>query len=505
MDIGARPKQLNLLSIDDTSDEMERPSTPADRSRLPASTVDREDNIDDIDDLIDATPSGEVQMRVKGGLDIGRSGTPMRDSRTEIDTERLTKELAEHREAEKRILGLLESQSCDESQLVTCGGGDGIVNKVIPGLLYDRRRQQEDLRGQTDQCYGPSTNSPWQVPHSVNTEGYRSSVLVDRNRCVDTMTFPERRDSNVGNGFHRTENSHSAVLADANLINTRISTRTGQFIQKKPPTFDGNGSWQDFLVQFEMISSVNRWDNDMKAYELATSLRGIAQGIVTDIEPVKRLDYDYLVSALTSRFEPVNQVNMYKVQMNSFYRKPGQALPELAQEIRRVTRLAYPTAPVEIRDQLAKDCFVRAVNDSKIQLSIFQREPKTIDDCVRFGLEYEAFTVDQKRLNNPKQGLRMVCETDDSGKTDLIERIAKMSQQLENLTHVQSQSVKKNYACFYCGINGHIKKDCRKFARDKRNNCVKNNAIQNTYYKSTKSTHEAQSDKQVGFQNEGNF
>jgi hypothetical protein len=57
-------------------------------------------------------------------------------------------------------------------------------------------------------------------------------------------------------------------------------------------------------------------------------------------------------------------------------------------------------------------------------LSIFQREPKTIDDCVRFGLEYEAFTVDQKRLNNPKQGLRMVCETDDSGKNDLIERIA---------------------------------------------------------------------------------
>ena len=36
------------------------------------------------------------------------------------------------------------------------------------------------------------------------------------------------------------------------------------------------------------------------------------------------------------------------------------------------------------------------------------------------------FTVDQKRLNNPKQGLRMVCETDDSGKTDLIERIAKI-------------------------------------------------------------------------------
>jgi hypothetical protein len=89
-------------------------------------------------------------MRVKGGLNIGRSGTPMRDSRAEIDTERLTKELAEHREAEKRLMGLLESQSCDESQLVTCGDGDGIVNKVMPGLLDDRRRHQEDLRDQTD-------------------------------------------------------------------------------------------------------------------------------------------------------------------------------------------------------------------------------------------------------------------------------------------------------------------------------------------------------------------
>ncbi|CAC5357961.1 unnamed protein product [Mytilus coruscus] len=111
------------------------------------------------------------------------------------------------------------------------------------------------------------------------------------------------------------------------------------FKNKKTITFDGTGSWQDFLVQFEPISTVNKWDNGMKADELATSLRGVAQGIVTDIEPAKRLHYDYLVSALTSRFEPANQVNMYKVQMNSIYRKPGQTLPEMAQEIRRTGKL----------------------------------------------------------------------------------------------------------------------------------------------------------------------
>ncbi|CAC5385728.1 unnamed protein product [Mytilus coruscus] len=127
---------------------------------------------------------------------------------------------------------------------------------------------------------------------------------------------------------------------------------------KKPPTFDENTGWQDYLVQFKMVAAVNNWDDHTKAYELATNLRGVAQGIVTEIEPLKRFDYTYLVSALTSRFDPVNHENMYKVQMNSYYRKSGQTLPEMAQDIRRITSLAYPTAPVDIRNQLGKDCLI---------------------------------------------------------------------------------------------------------------------------------------------------
>ena len=66
MDIGARPKQLNLLSFDDTSDEMERPSPPAHRSRLPASTMDREDNIDDLMILLMQHPLVKSICGLKG-------------------------------------------------------------------------------------------------------------------------------------------------------------------------------------------------------------------------------------------------------------------------------------------------------------------------------------------------------------------------------------------------------------------------------------------------------
>ena len=270
---------------------------------------------------------------------------------------------------------------------------------------------------------------------------------------------------------------------------------TDKMKPKRPPTFDGTSNWQDFLVQFEMISAVNKWSEAMKAYELATSLRGVAQGIVTEIDPVRRLDYNYLVMALTARFQPANQANMFKSQMNSYYRKTGQTLPEMGHEIRRITRLAYPTAPTDIRDQLAKDCFIRAINDPKIQLSIFQRDPKTIDDCIRFGLDYEAFVVEQKRYNQ-KQGLRMQYENDVSDEGDIIgSRLAKMSQQIELMTNTKDDNKKDGTACFYCGMKGHFKRDCRKFARDRRNNFAKITRNSRTN-QSTKGTQGTQTDNQ---------
>ncbi|CAC5367226.1 unnamed protein product [Mytilus coruscus] len=182
-----------------------------------------------------------------------------------------------------------------------------------------------------------------------------------------------------------------------------------------------------------MITLKNNWSESTKAYEPATSLKGDARGIVTDLEPEMRLDYKYLVAELTSRFEPANQANMYKAQMNSLIRKQGQVLSELAQEIKRITRLAYPTAPIDIRDQ----------------------EPKTIGDCVRVGVEYEAFVVDQKRLTNTKPAIRMQHETpfeQIDNDNNILGQIAKMSHQLDDLAKFQNSNDYSGVTCFFCGV-----------------------------------------------------
>ncbi|CAC5397453.1 unnamed protein product [Mytilus coruscus] len=168
-------------------------------------------------------------------------------------------------------------------------------------LLIDNRR--EYLRGQGDQCYGPSTNSSWKEPQNMRGGGF-GTVRMDQNGCVGT-TPPERMNTNynVGQGRYSIENSHSMMFPinyNASRNQTSIQTNT-QIKDKKPPYFDGTGNGQDFLVQFEMVAAVNKWDDNSKAFELATSLRGVAQGVVTEIEPLRRFDYNYPVSSLTFR------------------------------------------------------------------------------------------------------------------------------------------------------------------------------------------------------------
>jgi hypothetical protein len=176
---------------------------------------------------------------------------------------------------------------------------------------------------------------------------------------------------------------------------------------RKPATYDGKTDWQDYLVQFEMVAELNRWDNRTKALELATNLRGTAQGVLSDLRPEYRMDYTHLVLALQSRFEPKNRAEMYRAQIKSRIRKQREAMTELAQDVKRLIRLAYPEGQSEIRERLARDCLIDSLNDSELEWVVFQGKPDTADDAVRISLEYEAFEAGIRRRAGIKTSVRM--------------------------------------------------------------------------------------------------
>ena len=159
-----------------------------------------------------------------------------------------------------------------------------------------------------------------------------------------------------------------------------------------------------------MISALNKWDRVTQAMELATSLSGPATEVLTDLDLQSRLNYDELVRALLTRFEPDNQAEVFRSQLKGRTRKRSEPLPELCAEVKKLVCKAYPDAPSSI-----KDCFIDALNSAELEWSVRQSKPLSLDDALRLALEYEAFEQGRQR----RQGVGTVVRSQTESSTKL--------------------------------------------------------------------------------------
>ncbi|CAG2190935.1 unnamed protein product [Mytilus edulis] len=161
-----------------------------------------------------------------------------------------------------------------------------------------------------------------------------------------------------------------------NNISTAHTVSSGSNdVKIKPSKYDGLTPWMDYLSHFEMCALVNMWSEHQKGLYLAVSLIGQAQAVLGDLPKEKRQIFSDLVFALEERFAPSSQTELYRVQFKERRQKASETLPELGQSVRRLSNLAYPTAPLELRDTLAKERFVDAlIVDSEMKLRIEKGE-----------------------------------------------------------------------------------------------------------------------------------
>ena len=147
----------------------------------------------------------------------------------------------------------------------------------------------------------------------------------------------------------------------ANMVN---SSRPKEI---KPATFDGKSSWIDFRSHFDICAELNGWSEKEKGLHLAVSLRGSAQSILGNLHGDSKKDFTSLCKSLEERFAPANQTELYRAQLPERRQRATETIPELGQDIRRLTNLAYNSAPIEVRETLAKEQFVDALVSSDMR------------------------------------------------------------------------------------------------------------------------------------------
>ena len=161
----------------------------------------------------------------------------------------------------------------------------------------------------------------------------------------------------------------------------------------KPGTYDGTGNWSDYLIQFNLIADFCQWNAYEKALHLVINLRGTAQGVLADLRQVQRTNFCSLSSALAARFEPVQQSELHRVTLKTRLRCENETLTELAQDVNRLVRLAYPSTSVDVREQFSKDYFIDALNDHELEWAVLRGKPESVDNAMKLALECESFLI----------------------------------------------------------------------------------------------------------------
>lgn len=295
---------------------------------------------------------------------------------------------------------------------------------------------------------------------------YRTIVRVSEND-VNMHTLTNDADQSHIRSFDARTQTHSnnvcvyrPIFQFRSKNQAQSQTQTRQTTVAKPDTYDGRSSWTDFITQFEIVCRLNNWSSEIKALQLAACLRGTARSVLTDLRPHQLDDYYELKFVLQTRFEPKNQTEMSRAEMNSRYQRKDESLSELAQYIKRLARLDYPTAPCEVGDTLAYNCFRYAFHDQDMEWAICQWASENIDEALNLALKYEAFKMSRNRKYTNAQNLRYQQEICDHSSQDLyvIGENSKTSVSRSDPSN-QRNDVKK---CFYCGKPGHFQNKCRK-------------------------------------------
>ena len=258
----------------------------------------------------------------------------------------------------------------------------------------------------------------------------------------------------------------------------------------KPATYDGTSSWQDYKSHFDACAMLGKWSKVERGLYLAVSLRGQAQGVLGNLSGDALNDYDELVRALNERFAPPNQTELYRAQLRERTKKATESLPELGQSVRRLTNLAYPTAPYDVRETLAKEQFLDALIDSDMRLRIKQARPRDLNEAIRHAVELEAYAKAEKTDTEKRGYYRPIGSAEKTNElselTKLVENMGTvmddMRQEIKQLKENQSQfqkyhppgkpkaensaDWKKQATCHNCGKKGHIQRDCRAPKRD---------------------------------------
>lgn len=168
------------------------------------------------------------------------------------------------------------------------------------------------------------------------------------------------------------------------------------------------------------------------------------------------------------------------MQLKICLRRREEGLPELAEDIERLTRLAYPNAATAMIELLCIDKFIDAIPEDEIHVKIRQSRPETLRRAmeIMLELELESYQLSSLRQGKPVRAVTVSESHQDVGdvqppvsqqKPRWVDHLLRCIQQClqegsgggpAKPSPTSARDQRRSRACLKCGKLGHQQRQC---------------------------------------------
>jgi len=153
--------------------------------------------------------------------------------------------------------------------------------------------------------------------------------------------------------------------------------------------YNGEESLEMFLAKFDHMAKYLKWRDADKFFHLCASLEGPAGQVLWSLKPDATADS--VISLLCTRFGNELQIERFRAELRARRRRRGESLQSLYLDVTRMVALAHPTSVPDLTQHVAKEAFINALGDDKLQICVMDKQPTTIEEALGIAGRLEAY------------------------------------------------------------------------------------------------------------------
>ena len=126
-------------------------------------------------------------------------------------------------------------------------------------------------------------------------------------------------------------------------------------------------NWPAWFRHFRAVADVHGWSKDQRALQLVSYLDETAMNVAQEMGDNVLYNYDVLDKLLSDQFDPASRASAFRSRFHGRSRRHHEDADTFADALAELRRVGYPQSPLELRQELSEEQFVRGESDPELK------------------------------------------------------------------------------------------------------------------------------------------